>query len=418
MTIGDGRVRHIYTSVDIGSDTMKVVVFELYKNKLNLLAASSVKSTGIKKGVITDFDEASVSIKGAFTEIEQMLGIKITRVIANIPSYFSDYIKVEGTVKIEGKNGIVDGKDISSAFEVAIKNKIMPNREMVTIVPIDFTVDDSGPVKDPKGLVGQYLKVRAILITVPTKNIYSVVNLIEHIGVEVIDISIGGLGDICTFRNDNMDKQIGSIINIGAETTSITLYNKGIPVKNAIIQYGGKSIENDISYMYKVDASVAKNLKETFSMAHKKYASNNEFREVTDIYGNTIKVNQFEISEIVMSRVEEILTLAKEQIKGLTNKEIQYIILTGGSSSLPQLKAVANEILGNVTIGNIKLVGVRNNKFSSAIGNIIFFINRLKLKGHNYSMVTEEECESTSKRSRTNSNETMLGKVFGYFLGE
>lgn len=411
-------MKHIYTSVDIGSDTIKIVVFELCKNKLNLLAASSVKSKGIKKGLITDFDEASVSIKQGFDEIEQMLGIKIRKVVASVPSYFSDYIKVEGTVKIE--DGIVTGKDISNVFENAVKAKLAPNREMVNVVPIDFCVDDNGPVKEPKGLSGEYLKVRAILVTTPTKNIYSVVNLIEAIGVEVVDISLNGIGDIYTFRNETIDKQIGAIINIGSEVTSVTLYNKGIAVKNAIIQCGGKNIENDISYMYKVDANTAKELKEKFAVAHKKYASQNEFREVIDIYGNTKKINQFEVSEIVMSRVEEILTLVKEQINVLTNKEIQYIILTGGSSSLPQLKMVASEILGETSIGNIKLIGVRNNKYSSAIGNIIFFINRLKLRGNNYSMVTEEDGRELSsiKKGRANSNESMLGKVFGYFFGE
>ena len=163
--------------------------------------------------------------------------------------------------------------------------------------------------------------------------------------------------------------------------------------------------------------SARNNLKETFAIAHKNFSSTNEFREITDIYGNTKKVSQFEVSEIVMSRVEEILTLAKEQINLLTNREIQYIILTGGSSCLPQIKMVASEILGDSIVGNIRLVGVRNNKFSSAIGNVIYFINRLKLRGNNYSMVNDED-EALSKKGKAHSNEAMLGKVFGYFLGE
>lgn len=413
-------MKHIYTSVDIGSSSIKVVVFELCKNKLNLLAASSVQSKGIKKGLIHDFEDASLSMQKALAEVEQMLGVKIKKVIASVPSYFSDYIKVEETIKINNEEGIVTSREISEIFEKCVKSKLAPNREMVTILPIDFKVDEMESVKDPKGLSGEYLKARAILVTTPTKNIYSVVNLIEAIGVEVVDISLNGIGDIYTFKNQNIEKQIGAIINIGSEVTSITLYNKGIAVKNAIIQYGGKSIENDISYMYKVDASVARMLKEQFAVAHKNSASANEFKEVIDIYGNTKKINQLEISEVVMSRVEEILTLAKEQINILTNKEIQYIILTGGTSNMPQIRLVANEVFGEATIGNIKVVGVRNNKYSSAIGNVIYFINRLKLKGSNYSMMSDEDSReiSASRKNRTNSNESMLGKVFGYFFSE
>ena len=55
-------MKHIYTSLDIGSDTIKIVVCELHQNKLNLLAASSFKSKGIKKGLITDVELATESI--------------------------------------------------------------------------------------------------------------------------------------------------------------------------------------------------------------------------------------------------------------------------------------------------------------------------------------------------------------------
>lgn len=410
-------MRRIYTGVDIGSNTIKTVVFELCKNKLNLLATSSVKSKGIKKGLITDFNEASLSMKQGFDKIEKMIGVKIKKAVATVPSYFSDYLKVEGSVNIQ--NGTVSGKDVSNVCEMAVKSKLAPNREMVTVIPIDFRVDGGNPVKDPKGLNGENLSVRAILVTTPTKNIYSVVNLIEHVGVEVVDILTGGVGDIYTFRNDIIDKQVGAIINIGSEITNITLYNKGIAVKNAIVQRGGKNIDNDISYMYKIDVNVANELKEKFVFGHKKYASQNEFKEVVDINGNKVKINQFELSEIVMSRVEEIFSLAKEQINVLTNKEIQYIILTGGSSNLPQIKMVASEILGDVTLGSIKLIGVRDNKYSSVIGSIIYFINRLKLRGNNYSMMTKEDEDEISsiKKGRNNSNE-MLGEVFEYFLGE
>ena len=72
-------MKHIYTSVDIGSDTIKVVTAELHKNKLNLLAATSVKSRGIKKGLIVDVREATSSLKQAINEIELMLGILLRR---------------------------------------------------------------------------------------------------------------------------------------------------------------------------------------------------------------------------------------------------------------------------------------------------------------------------------------------------
>lgn len=413
-------VKHIYTSVDIGSNSVKTVVFELCKNKLNLLAASSVKSNGIKKGLIVNFEEAMVSVKKSFAEIEGMLGIQIKKVIASVPSYFSDYIKVEESVEINNEEKIVTAKEINEVLEKCAKKNTSANREVVTIIPIDFKVDNSERTKNPKNLMGSTLSLRGIMVTTPTKNIYSVVSLIENCGVEVVDISVNGIGDSYTFRNQTAGKNIGAIISIGSEITSVTLYNKGVAVKNAIIQYGGKNIENDISYMYKVDAKTANMLKEQFSVAHVKSASSGDFKEVVDIYENPKKINQLELSEIVMSRIEEIFAKVKDEIEELTDKGLEYIILTGGTSNLPQIRLVAAEVLGDASVGNIKVIGVRNNKYSAAIGNIIYFIDRLKLKGNNYSMMTKEEetSISSSHKGHTNSNESMLGKVFGYFFGE
>ncbi len=411
-------MKHIYTSVDIGSDSIKVVTSELFKGKLNLLAASSVKSKGIKKGLITDVNSATMSLQKAISEVENMLGIKIKKVITTIPSYFAEFIKIDGEIKINNENKIVTGDDVVKVLGQAVRGKISSTKEMVTIVPIDFSVDSKTGIKDPKGLTGNTLRTRAILITTPKKNIYSVVGLIEAIGIEVVDISLNSIGDINALKNKGMEEKIGAIINIGAETTTVSVYNKNILIKTSIIGMAGRDIDNDISYMYKIDLEVAKKIKEKFALAHKKYASSSEIYELP---GHK-NIEQLEVSTIAMSRIEEILTLAKKELLELTNRQMEYIIITGGVSNMSHFELVAENIFGkDVIIGNVRLIGIRNNKYSSAVGNIVYFINKLKIKGKNYTMVSDTDMEilSSTKKSLINvSNESMLGKVFGYFFGE
>lgn len=415
-------MRHIFTSIDIGTDTIKVVVCELFKSKLNLLAASSVKSKGIKKGLITDFELASTSVREAIKEVEGMLGIKISKVIASVPSYLADFTVIKGKVNNNNEDKIITSENISNVIQVAVKNNLMENKEMVTILPIDFKLDDGQMVSDPKGLISSELDMRAVMVTTPRKNIYSVVSLLENIGLEVIDISLNSIGDIYSFKNQKINSNIGAVVNIGSETTTVSIYNKGIVVKSSIIGIGGKSIDNDIAYMYKIDNKTANKLKEKFALAHKKYASVSDLYDVNLDDGTGFKVNQFEISEIVMSRVEEILLLAKKEINILTNKEIEYIIVTGGTSNMAHFEYMIEEILGkNAKVGNINLIGVRNNKYSSSLGNIIYFIEKLRLKGKDYTMINNDDIENLSsiKKNLINiSNESMLGKVFGYFFGE
>ena len=110
-------MKHIYTSLDIGSDSIKIVVCELYQNKLNLLASSSYKSKGIKKGLIVDVEKASESIKYAIKDVKDMLGIDIDKVIVSVPSYFNEYSVAKAEIQIENENSIVTYDDIRNVLE-------------------------------------------------------------------------------------------------------------------------------------------------------------------------------------------------------------------------------------------------------------------------------------------------------------
>ena len=289
-------MKHIYTSLDIGSDTIKIVVCELHQNKLNLLAASSFKSKGIRKGLITDVELATESVKGALLEVEEMLGIKINKVITSVPSFNAEYSIIKGNVRINNEEGIVTSNDVIKNLEIAAKTQPYSLREMVTILPIDYTVDDKAFIKDPKGMKCSNLGCRAVLVTTPKKNVYSVISLLENIGVEVVDITLNNIGDLYSFNNKVFEDKVGAIINIGSEVTDVSLYNKSILVKSSIVNMGGKNIDNDISYMYKVDIPTAKNLKLKFALAHKKNASVNDIIEVKSAIDSNLKINQFELS--------------------------------------------------------------------------------------------------------------------------
>ena len=411
------ELRHIYTCVDIGSDSIKIVVCELYRGRYNLLATSTVKAKGVKKGLINDVVSVKNCIKSGFNEIESMLGFKIRKVIAIIPSYFAEFNMIKGEISITNEDKIITSTDVINVFQVAMKNHIDYTKEMVTIIPVDFALDNE-ITKDPLNKQSSTLKTRAILATTPKKNIYSVVNLLNSIGIEVIDISLGCIGDINTFRDEKIDNCISSVINIGAEKTEVSLYNKGIIVKHGIVNMGSRNVDSDIAYMYKVDLETARDLKEKFSSASRSSASLNEFREVQNKEGQVIKVNQYELSEVVISRLDEILSLAIQELNRLTSHKPEVIYLTGGITNMANFSQICREKLGKCAIiGSVNLIGLRNNKFSSTIGNIIYFVNKLKLKGKDYSMISSDEMEVLST-PRKNTNDSMLGKLFGYFFGE
>ena len=407
-------VKHIYTSLDIGSDSIKIVVCELYQNKLNLLAATNIKSSGIKRGLITNVELAAKCIRKAFEDISDMVGFKVNKTIVNVPSYLAEYSIIKGSIEISNAS-IITNHDVMKSLEVAIKNKKLKAREMVTVLPIDFKVDDNIAIKDPIGHKGNKLSVRAVLVSVPKKNVYSVLGLLESIGIDVVDISTNNIGDMYSFRNKNFEDKVSAIINIGSDTTSVSIYNRSVIVKSSILSCGGKNIDESIATNYNIDSTVARRLKHKYALASKKHAKSNDFIVCDDLDGKSIKINQYELSEIVEKSAKDILNLAKNELNTLTSKRIDYIIITGGMSNIAAFEYASYDIFGeNINIGSMKMIGVRNNKYSSVVGNIVYFISKLKLKGQNYTMIDDGE----NTRSISESPDSTLSKIFGYFFND
>lgn len=413
-------MKNIFTSVDIGSDTVKVVTCELFNNRLNLLAASSVKSKGIKMGLIVDPKEASKSVKEALTNIESQLGIEIKKVVATIPSNFAEFSFIKGNVEVNHDTGIVEGEDVVEVLQNAMETKRTVDKEMVTTIPIDFRIDGSMNVAVPLGIKAKTLSTRAIMVTTPKKNVYSVVSILEDCGIDVVDIMISGIGDINSLSTKETEDKIGAIVNIGAETINVSLYNKNVIVKNSVLGVGGRDIDDVLAQTYRIELKDAKRLKEKFALAHRKYASVSDFYEVTNVLNEDIKINQYEVTEICMKNLKDLLELIKKEIKILSDKELDYIIFTGGVSMMAHFDYLATEYFNrNIEIGKIKVIGVRHNMYSASLGNIIYFIGKLKLKGRNYSMINTRDMETLSSKRTTNvAGDTMLGKVVDYFFGE
>ena len=409
----------IYTSIDLGSDSIKAITSEVDNGKLHVLASSNIKSSGIKKGLIVNNQLASKALKEAIEKLEDVLGIEIRKVIASVPINQARYKIVEGQIDIDSDNKQITGSCISKLFQNAVYKELLDNEELVTILPIHFTIDGK-IVKNVLESKGNKLGVKAQMVTTPKKNVYSVISLLENLGIEVVDITLGAIGDYFEFKNEITDSNTGLIINIGGDITTVSIFSKGVIASSDILNMGGINIEKDISYIYKISRKEAKNLKETFAVAHPRYADMNEIYETINESGEILKISQHELSLVVNARLEEILNLAKKQAKLLTNKEISYIIITGGTTEIEGFKMVVDLIYKRkAIIGEMKTIGIRHSSYSSASGMIKYLNKKLELRGNEYSMISLEEKEKliSDKRRMVNfSSNSVIGKVVNYFF--
>ena len=384
-------MRKIYTSIDIGSDTFKFLVGEAYQNKINVLAATTVKAKGIRKGLIVDANLAVNAIKDGIKILNEDLGFEIKKVIVNVPDYNVNFMYVTGKINVDG---IIDNSAINKVIKDSVYNKLDKDYELVTVVPLDFVIDGVEGNTYPAGKEANILESKGIMISVPKKNIYTVLGIMAGAGLEVEDITISGLADYAQVKTPKIDNKVGAIINLGHETTNVSIINHGKIMNTETIQLGGINIENDIAYVFGTNIIDARTIKEKFATAHKRFTNLNDTFELTNNLGNLVKLNQLEVTEVVQSRLAEILKLAKKQINLLTKKEIEYIIITGGLTEIKSFKNLVYEILGkDVIIYLMDEVGIRNNKYTTCIGMIKYFIEKMTVRGKDYSMISLDDEE-------------------------
>ena len=406
-------MRKIYNSIDIGTNEIKVVTIEQFNDKYNVLASSSVKSAGVKKGLITDATLVTNAIKRAVKSAESKLGSKIDKILAIVPSNNIEIEVVTGKIKINNEDNIITGSDIFSCLNNAIKDNVRTDMEVVSVSPVEFKIGTDKKIKNPLGLEGKDLAVRAVMSMVPKKNVYSVVSVLESLNIEVIDVCFSSISDYYVAKTKDLDEKIIAMVNIGESKTNIAVFNKGVIIKDSNLPIGGLNIDNDISFSYKTNLDKSKEIKETFAVSNRKYADSGEVMECINRLDEKIEINQYRIAELVEARIKDILKNIKNELNSLTNKEIQYIIITGGITSMLGFSAIVEEVFPkNADVISTGLIGIRDNKYSSSYGIIKYFQEKLDMREKDYSMFSGDKIEDIVTTNKKIGQNNVLSKIF------
>ena len=405
----------LITSLDIGNEEIKVIVASAFDNKCNVLASTSIRSSGIKKNTIYNEKKLRESVKLAILKTEEKIGMKIKEVILLIPSNTAKMTIETGLIDI--KDNIVRGSDIKRALADAKKDTFDDTRELVSVLPISFTVDDNISVSNPIGEEGNKLFVKAVVSTSLKSEIYPLISIVSSLGISIVDIVHKSQADYYTVSNNSLDRKLGCVINLGGDVTTVSIFNKGIMIKNSYIPLGSSSVDKDISFVYKVDIKTARHLKETFALAVPRYADKYDSIDVVTLENKSITVTQSEISKVIESRLNEILKLAKNEINRLTKREISYIIVVGGISELAGFNYIVEDVLSrNASCLDMQQMGARHNKYTSAFGAIKYFYKKCLLTEEDISMFPQDVVETfLSPKKRNTGSENIVSKFLHHF---
>ena len=408
----------IYVGIDLGTNSIKMVVSEKTDDKFIILASVSEKSQGIKNGQIVDVKLATICVKAAVKKINEMLGIKVTNAILAVQPTGCKMNIAVGSLDVLYDENIV-GEDITRVMRDALVGQVNEDYELITAIPIGFKLDEVENIKNPKGMRGEVLETKVVISTLPKEPLYKILEVLKLSGIEVVDLAFNTTGDYYEFKNNSIDNLVGAVINIGYLSTNVSIFNKGIQIKNSLVNVGSKNVDNDISYIFKTTGAESCRLKEKFAVANYLDADCNDYEEVALVSGEVVTINQLEISEVIEARLLEILKLVKKEIKNLTNREISYIMVTGGITEMLGFQNTLDKVFGiKARVLNTSTVGLRHNKYSSVLGLIKYYDDKLTLRDKSCNMLNEDDINkiASSEDNKTITNENIISRVFGHFF--
>lgn len=392
----------IYVSLDIGSSKIKVIIAEIANDRLNIIGVGDVESEGIKKGIVIDIDKAVDSIKQAIQKAERMVGVEISQVIVGIVSNQIMLEDSRGIVAVSGDNSEITDHDVWNVLDSAQVAPLSPEREVISLIPHQFIVDGFDGITDPRGMSGVRLEMEGSLVTGSKTILHNILRCVERAGLEITEIVLQPLAE-AAISMTNDDKEFGTaLVNIGAGTTTISLFDQGKLVATSSIPIGGENITKDLSLGLNTSTANAEKVKLEHGYAFYDDASQDEVFSV-DVIGSDQQqhFNQLEIADIIEARLEEIFELVQEEVYRMGARNLQGgYILTGGTMGMPGAIDLAGKTLGShARLAMPDYIGVRDPAYTTAVGLIQYAYELEGLEGRDLGSETSAYHEESEGRA-------------------
>ncbi|MCJ0553547.1 cell division protein FtsA [Enterococcus cecorum] len=389
----------IYVGLDIGTTSVKVVVAEYVDSQMNIIGVGNAKSEGINRGIIVDIEKTVQAIKRAVGQAEEKAGIQIRTVNVGIPANLLEVENCQGMIAVNNESKEITNEDVRNVASAALVRSVPPERQIIAVLPQEFTVDGFEGIKDPRGMIGVRLEMYGVMFTGPKTIIHNIRKCVEKAGLTIGQTIITPLALTESILSDG-EKDFGTIvIDIGGgQTTTAVMHDKQLKFTN-VNQEGGEYVTRDISTVLNTSFNNAEALKINYGDAYPARTSASEEFPV-DVIGKAepVKIDERYLSEIIEARMEQIFTKAKDVLDEIDALDLPGgVVLTGGAASLPGVVDLSQEILGTpVKLHVPNHMGLRNPVFTNVISLVDYAASMSEITQVVVSAITGERVVPTT----------------------
>lgn len=352
---------HIITGIDVGTFHVKVAVARLPKGTNNqakpeIIGTGLAESRGLKSGYIMSEPDVARSIKSAIQQAEKNSGVVIKRAHVAIGSIGLEETYSHGEIipaRADSEITSLDTEKVMQDSEDRILDHL-PNRRILHNIPLRYSIDGTEVMGRPQGLKGTKFEVDSLFITTYEQHVNSLITTIEGLGIYVEDVIASPLAASFVMLS-KAQKRAGCVLtNIGAETTSLVVFEDGTPISLKIFPIGSNDITNDIALGLRIPLEDAEKIKRGAM--------------------TSATFSKKRLDEIIQERLRTIFTLIDSHLKKIKRDGLlpAGAILTGGGANVPGVVEVAKATLElparTATLEIGKNVKVKDASFAVAYG--------------------------------------------------
>ncbi len=365
--------------IDIGSTKICAVIAQKNGDHVKIAGSGISKSRGVKKGIITNIELASKSIKEAIDEAKKVAGTNIDKVIVSISGAYTKSVESYGVVNIPDKE--IGIKEINRVMMMADHNANIPtDYERIHVLPYNFKVDNQEFIDDPLGMNGNRLEVHVHIITAQKTSLNNLRKSVELAGVDIDNIVLIGYASSIAVLNED-EKELGAgVIDIGGATCNLAINSSNSIRYNDYLAVGSNNITKDLSMALHTPLNEAEKVK----LQHGSLKEISSETIELPIIGDDNKRNEVSleiVSNVIYARAEETLMILAKSIDESNFKDQigAGIVLTGGFTKLEGLRELAVAIFDNMPVRIAKpkkLDGMfetlKDPIYSTAIGLVMY----------------------------------------------
>lgn len=380
----------ILAGIDLGSHAIRLAVGQISsgaerRDVLQLIGAHEVPSQGITRGSIRSIDDAVAAISACLDGAERQIGVPVSEAYVGIGGTQVQAITTKGVVGVSRPENEIQEEDYFRVIDAASGGQ-MANFDVLHRLPQRFTVDSQTGIKDPVGMEGKRLEADVCVIQGLSGHVRSLTKAVGSANVDVSGIVFSPLA-AAEASLSGRQRDLGvALVNIGATTTSVAVFEEGDLLHAAVIPMGADHVTRDLAVVLRTDIDVADRCKQAYVSAAPELASDTDLVDLHDLGASEHElVSPRFMSDIAAARIEDLFAAVEKELRHADrsgNLPAGVVLIGGGAKLRGMVEAAKKHLRLPASIATQASVPTplaeiaRDPAFSSAIGIMLWGFNQ------------------------------------------